>query len=103
MLCGETRILYRWEFVECKDSPRELVISEFQTVPGTSTMDLMWIIKKPLCVTGNNVIMDSGFCVLKGLISMYERVVCGSSLVNNCMYWPTGIYGDQINYHFEKI
>ena len=41
-------------------------------------------------------------CVLKGLIGLYEIGVYGSAVVKNRRYWPPGIYGDQINYHFEK-
>ena len=59
----------------------------------------MWGTTKQLWRTLNKVITESGFCVLKGLVYIYDRVVYGSSLVKNCIYWPTGIYVDQINAH----
>ena len=46
--------------------------------------------------------MDSGLCVLKGFIGMYNRGFYGSEVVKRCIYWPSVIYGDQINAHFEK-
>ena len=44
--------------------------------------------------------MDSGFCVLKGLIDIYKIGVYGSALVNKSEYWPSVTYVDQINSHF---
>ena len=38
-------------------------------------MALMWRLTKPLWVTGKTLIKDSGFCVLKGLVGMYDRGV----------------------------
>ena len=73
---------------------------EFETVPGAYKMALMWRMNKPMWVTGNTVITDSGFCVLKFLISMYDRGVYGSSVVMKRRCWLSGIYGDQINAGF---
>ena len=65
-------------------------------------MEFLCSMAKPLWITRKTVIMDSGFFVLKGLIGMYERGLYGSVVVNKHIYWPPGIYGDQINAHFEK-
>ena len=43
--------------------------------------------------------MVIGFCVFIGFISIYEIGVYGISLVKKCRYWPSGIYGYQINAH----
>ena len=43
------------------------------------------------------VIIDSGFCVLRDFIGMFERGLYGSELVNNRRYFPIGIYLDGIN------
>ena len=48
------------------------------------------------------MIIYSCFCVLGGFIGIYERVVYGSLVAKKCKYWPSGIYGDQINTRFEK-
>ena len=65
-------------------------------------MLLMCRMKNPLWVTGKIVIMDNGFCVIKGLMVTYYRVVYVSTMVKNHKYWPRRIYGDKINAHFEK-
>ena len=51
----------------------------------------MWNMTKPLCVTGNTYIMDSGLCVLKGLVDMLDIGIYGSSLVKKFRNWKTGI------------
>ena len=48
---------------------------------------------KQLLGTGQTVITDSGFCVLKGLIGMYERGVYVSAVANKRRYRKSGIYG----------
>ena len=58
---------------------------------------------KPLWVTGQTLIIESGFCVLGGLIGMFGRCKYGIALAKNSIYWPTEIYGDVINYHSEII
>ena len=94
--------MYRWELVEGDNTEEELVGPEFETVQGKSIMALMWSMIKPLWVTGKMVSMNISFCVLKGLIGMYNRGVNGSTVVKKRGYQPSGIYGDQINVHFEK-
>ena len=66
-------------------------------------MELMWIMTKPLWKTGNTVIMYIGFCVLKGVIGIYDKRVYGSAVVKERIYWPSGIYGNQINAHLKKL
>ena len=91
--------MYRWELVEGKDRPKDLGRPNFETELEKSTMALMWRMTKPLWVTGKAVIMDIVFYVLKGLIGMYDRGVYDSEVVKKRRYWPSGIYGDQINAH----
>ena len=71
--CEERRIMYRWELVEGKGRLKCLGSPDFETVPGTPTISLMWRMTKPLWGTWNLVVTDSGLCVLKRLIDMYER------------------------------
>ena len=49
------------------------------------------------------MIIESGLCVLKVLIHMYERGVYGSAVAKKRIYQPAGIYGDDINDQREKI
>ena len=65
-------------------------------------MALMQRMTKLLWGIGKIVIMDSGICVIKGLIGMFWRGFYGITLMKKCIYWPTGIYGDETNAHCEK-
>ena len=65
-------------------------------------MSLMWRTTKQLCVTGNKVIMYSGFCVLRVLVDMFERGLYISALVKKREYWPPVIYEYGINAHCEQ-
>ena len=47
--------------------------------------------------------MDSGFCVLRGLVGMFEIIFYGSSLMNKQIYWPKVIYADEINSCCKKM
>ena len=97
--CGDIRILYRWKLVDRKYSQKGLGSPQFETVLGTYTMALMCMMNKSLWVTGKKVIMYSCFYVLKGFIGVYYIGFYGSRAVKKCNYWPSGIYGDQINAH----
>ena len=52
---------------------KDLGSPKFPREMGTSTMELMWSMSKPLCRIGKTVIMEGGFCVLRGLIAMFYR------------------------------
>ena len=65
-------------------------------------MALIWRMTKSLRGTGKTVIMNSGFCVLKGLIGMCKIGVYISPGAKKPRYWPSGIYGDKIINHNEK-
>ena len=54
---------------------------EFETSSNMKTVGLIIRLTRALCSTGKAVIMDSGFCVLKGLLEMRKRTVCGSTLI----------------------
>ena len=47
--------------------------------------------------------MDSGLCLLKLLVVMYDRGVYCGAVVNKRRYWLEGIYGDQINATLRKM
>ena len=46
--------------------------------------------------------MDSGFCVLKGFIGVYQIVVYDSVVVTKRRYCPSGMYGYKMNARFLK-
>ena len=79
----------RWGLVEGRDMIKELINPEYKNLPETSTMSLVCRMTDPFWVTGKIVIPDSVFYVVKGLMIMFERVIYGSELVKNHIYWTT--------------
>ena len=94
--------MHRWELVEGKDLPKELGSPYFKTVLGTSTMPLMLRMTKQLWVTGKAVNMESDFCVTRGMISIFERVVYGIEFSNKHIYCRTLTYVDGIIANCKK-
>ena len=45
--------------------------------------------------------MDSGFCVLGGLVLMVEQGVFGSDLITKRRYWPKGVPEEEIIWHMQ--
>ena len=43
-------------------------------------MSLMRRVTKPLWGTGNKVLVDNGFCVLRGLVGVFEIIIYVSAL-----------------------
>ena len=54
---------------------------------------------QPIHTSGCCVILDSGFCVLKGLIELRKRGVFASALIKKRWYWPRYVDGNAINAH----
>ena len=50
----------------------------------------------------NVVVMDSGLCVLEGLISMVEKGVFGLALIKKRCYWPKGVPAEEIIWHMQN-
>ena len=48
------------------------------------------------------IILDSGFCVLKGIVELKKRGVYASALIKKRKYWPKYIKGDVIKQHFDE-
>ena len=65
------------------------------------TVGLILQLKILLWIIGKAVIMDSGFCVLKGIRETNKRGVYGSALIKKRRYWPTGVHGYSINNYFR--
>ena len=45
--------------------------------------------------------LDSGFCVLKGIVELKKRRVYASALIKKRRYWPEYIKGDDIKSYFD--
>ena len=55
----------------------------------------------PIFVWGNDVVLDSGFCVSKGITYLKSKCVYAAALIKNQHYWLKGVSGDLIDAHFE--
>ena len=93
-------IMWRVKLQEGKDRPKKpdgswALPSKF---PGYSkTATLMLDMTKPIHHTGKVVSMDSGLCVVIGIIAMHNFCVYGQSLIKKRRYWPKNIHGDAID------
>ena len=66
------------------------------------TVGLMIRLARALWSTGKEVIMDSIFFSLKGLLEMSKRGFYGSVLIKKRRYWPRGVYVYAINDYFRS-
>ena len=69
--CGESGVMFKIEMVEGNDRPRELN----RDPPNKRTVGLLLRLCKDLYNRGKVVILDSGFCVLEGLIELKKKGV----------------------------
>ena len=61
------------------------------------TVGLMLQMCEPIFSTGECVVLDSGFCVSKGITSLLEFGVYAAVLIKNRKYCPKGVTGDAID------
>jgi len=98
--CGELEIIFCVDLVEGKDQPPKKQ-KEF-SADHTKTVATMLRLVKPLFGTSTVIIMDSGFCVLKFIVSLLSFGVYSSALIKKQRYWPKDVLGDDIAQHFES-
>ena len=96
--CGETGILYALELVEGKDQPQE--VRKEHSELG-KTVSLLLRLTKSLWASGKVVVLDSGFCVLQGIIELKKKGVFAAALIKKRQYWPKHIDGDRIKSYFD--
>lgn len=97
--CGESGILYRVELVEGKDTPPERPAKAFST--KGKTVGLLLRLTEPIWGTSKVVVLDSGFCVLQGIVELRRKGVFSGALIKKRRYWPKHVRGDDIAKHFE--
>ena len=66
--CNESGIMYGWEIWGGRDCTIPIERLKFKTNINIKMVRFMLQITKVLCSTGKTVTMDSGLCVLKGLL-----------------------------------
>ena len=96
--CSLSGILWEMELVEGKDSPLE-IIPKFNN--QGKTIGLLLHVLEPIFGKGMVVILDSGFCVLKGIVELKKRGIYASALIKKRKYWSKYIKGDVIRQHFD--
>jgi Transposase IS4 len=77
--CGLTGILFAVELVEGKYRPKDRPPEDFDNVG--KTVGLLLRLTKKLWSTAKVVVLDSGFCVLKGIIELQKRGVFAAALI----------------------
>ena len=105
-------MIYRIKIQEGKDRPKDAngkwaSPSKFEGEnPNTGrkytkTSSLMCEMTVPLHGMGEIVSMDSGFCVIVGILHLHEHGVYGQVLIKKRKYWRKGCPGAQIDSYME--
>ncbi len=101
MCCGESGIILNEEMVDGEDRPRELGASEFDDNGGKTVGLLLQMLKKYFS-TGRYVILDSSFCILKGIVELKKEGIFAEALLKQSRYWTLLVPGETINLHFQS-
>lgn len=99
--CGKSMILFSLELVEGSAHPPQ-VPTQFDDCGG-KTVGLLLRMLKTYFATGKYVVLDSGFCVLKGIIELKKRGLFACALIKKRRYWPTLVPGDAMQQHFDGM
>ena len=99
--CSMSGIMWGIELVEGKDAPRATAHPKPKFNNLGNTVGLLLRVLEPIFGRGSVVVLDSGFCVLKGIIELKKRGVYASALIKKRRYWPKYIKGDDIKDHFD--
>lgn len=98
--CGLSGIMFSMEMVEGKDRPPDLGTPEFEAGVG-KTGGLLLRILKSCFNTGRYVVLDSGFCVLKAIVALYEKGIYAGALIKKRRFWPSLVPGVAMDARFN--
>ena len=87
------------EMVEGKDHPREITNCDFGE-HGGKTVGLLLQVLKNYFSTGRSIILDSGFCVPRGIVELKKEGIYAGALIKKHHYWPSLVPGEEIESHF---
>ena len=90
------------EFVEGREHPLQAGILEFEDLGG-KTVGLLLRMMKRYFATGRYVILDSGFCVLKGLIQLRKKGVSACDVIKKRIYCPSVVPDNDMEDHFGEV
>eukprot|EP00804_Cyclotella_cryptica_P020321 CCRYP_014042-RA/>CCRYP_014042-RA protein AED:0.41 eAED:0.46 QI:0/-1/0/1/-1/1/1/0/310 len=96
--CGMSGLMFV-DLVEGKDRPVDLGPPEFETAIG-KTGGLLLRMLKSCFNTGRYVVLNSGFCVLKALVALYEKGIYAGALIKKHQYWPALVPGKAMDKRF---
>ena len=96
--CGLSNIIWQVDLHEGKDHPAHLGKKEFDDLG--STIGTLLCLSKPVHGTGKIFVLDSGFCVLQGLIELKKMGCFAHALIKKQRYWLKHILGDEVIAHF---
>jgi hypothetical protein len=100
MACGLCSIMFAIDLVEGSDRPKELPSQD--PARFGPTVSLLLRMCQGIYHSGRVVILDSGFCVLKGIVELFKRGVYAGAVIKKRRYWPKHIPGDAIDLHMDK-
>jgi Transposase IS4 len=84
--CGVSGTIYSIKLVEGKDRPLELPPPKFYEKGKTA--GLLLRLTESIAHSGRVAIMDSGFCVLRALVNLFEVGIFASAVFKKRRYWP---------------
>jgi hypothetical protein len=97
--CGICSILFSIKMVEGKDAPPQLDVPF--SLHG-KTVSLLLRMLKSYFHTGKYIVLDLGFCVLKGIIKLWEMGLSACILIIKRQSWPVGVPGDAMQARFDQ-
>jgi hypothetical protein len=86
------------ELVEGKDAPPQM---SKQFSQHGKTAGLLLRMLQSYFHTARYIVLDSGFCVLKGIIELRKNGLFGCALIKKRRYWPAGVPGDAMQQFFD--
>jgi hypothetical protein len=97
---GISNIMFGIELVEGRDEPTAKE-KKLYSDKGP-TIGLLLRLTDTLYNTGKVVILDSGFCVLEGLIELRKVGVFASAVIKKRRYWPKHVPGEEMDNKMEN-
>ena len=99
--CSTSGIMWGMELVDGKDARCAAEHPKPKYSNHGNTVGLLLQILELLFIRGSVVVLDGGFCVLKGIIELKKRGVYASALIKKHCYWLKYIKCDDIKSHFD--
>ena len=87
--------------VEGKDHPCQDGPLKFEDLGGNNVGLLLFMMKIHF-TTCRYASIDSGFCVLKGLIQLRKKSIFAYASIKNIRYWPSMVLGKYMEDNFRE-